>query len=132
MTVIVGVLVQDEHAMVILNKYPYNNGHLLVLPRVHEGEMENLSNETYQRVMELVRDSVKILKSVYECPGVNVGMNLGRAAGAGIPEHLHIHIIPRWGGDTNFFPLIAETKVVIETLEQSYERLIPYFKDLSS
>lgn len=121
------VLFADETVMVVMNKFPYNTGHLLVLPRRHEGEMIALSPKENARIFEMVQTCVGYLQKAYQPAGFNVGLNLGAGAGAGIPEHLHVHIIPRWNGDTNFFPLIAQTKVVVETLEQTYDRLIPYF-----
>ena len=126
------VLCADETVMVIMNKFPYNTGHLLVLPRRHEGEMTALTPVENERVFAMVQSCVGILREAYEPAGFNVGLNLGAGAGAGIPEHLHTHVIPRWNGDTNFFPLIAQTKVVVETLEQTYDRLIPYFNRQSS
>ncbi len=116
-------LIKTKFSMAVLNKYPYNNGHLLIIPKRHCGELTELSSEEYQDLMELLRKSMKVLKSVYGCEGMNLGMNHGSVAGAGIPKHLHWHIIPRWFGDVNFFPLIAETKVVVESLESSYHRI---------
>ncbi len=116
-------LVKTKQSMVVLNKYPYNNGHLLVLPRRHCGELLQLNSAEYSDLMELLRQSVKVIQKVYGCEGLNIGMNHGAVAGAGIPAHLHWHIIPRWAGDVNFFPLIAETKVVVESLESSYHRI---------
>lgn len=124
------LLYRGEHAMVIMNKYPYNTGHLLVLPTRHCGDLLALTDEENAAVSDLLRKSVAILTKVYNPNGLNVGLNLGEASGAGIPEHLHFHVIPRWRGDTNFFPLVANTKVVVETLEQTFERLIPYFRRL--
>lgn len=123
-------LYQTKHAMVLLNKYPYNSGHLLVLPVRHCGDITELSQEEYQGVSALLFETVKVVKKVYSCEGLNLGMNHGRVAGAGIPDHLHWHVIPRWHGDTNFFPLIAETKAMPETLEQSYNKLSPNFQEL--
>ena len=119
-----------EHAMVILNKYPYNTGHTLVLPVRHCGNLSELSGEEYSELSEILRSAFEIVENAYQCEGVNLGMNHGQAAGAGLPDHLHWHIIPRWVGDTNFFPLICETKVHPESLEQSYERLSKEFKKL--
>ena len=116
-------LVKTKHSMVVMNKYPYNNGHLLVIPRRHCGEINRLTSEEYTDLMNLLRKAMSVLGKVYGCEGMNVGMNHGAVAGAGIPAHLHWHIIPRWFGDVNFFPLIAETKVVVESLETSYHRL---------
>jgi ATP adenylyltransferase len=121
------VLYADDRVMVIMNKYPYNTGHLLVLPRRHEGLMQDLTTDEVQVVFLMVQRCVEVLQEVYKPAGFNVGLNLGASAGAGIPEHLHTHVIPRWNGDTNFFPLIAQTKVVVETLEQTFDRLINYF-----
>lgn len=116
--------------MVVLNKYPYNNGHVLVLPIRHTGDFVGLSEAEQRDIHALLLETVRILTSLYEPAGFNVGLNLGAAAGAGIPDHLHYHIVPRWRGDTNFFPLLAGTKVVVETLEQTYARLLPSFERL--
>ena len=123
-------LYKGKEAMVILNKYPYNTGHLLVIPLRHCGELSDLTESEFLGVNQLLRTSVEILKKEYACAGLNIGMNHGKVAGAGIPDHLHWHIIPRWFGDTNFFPLIAETKVHPETLEQCFERLKPHFANI--
>jgi ATP adenylyltransferase len=122
------VIYKTRYSMVILNKYPYNVGHLLVLPQVHGGDPVKLSTKVYLDVQETVLKCVDILQRVYEPAGLNIGANLGKAAGAGIPQHLHYHVIPRWRGDLNFFQLVAESKTVIETVEQTYRRLLPYFK----
>lgn len=122
------VLAQDDHTMVLMNKYPYNTGHLLILPRQHIGNIWDLSEDVNQRLAYWLKAAGKILTKELGCHGLNMGMNHGQVAGAGIPEHLHWHIVPRWGGDTNFFPLIAETKVLPESLEQTYARLKPHFQ----
>lgn len=116
-----------EKAIVILNKFPYNNGHILVLPKRHTGEFLELTKEEHAEIADCMTRSIAAIKDAYNCAGFNCGLNLGAASGAGIPEHIHYHIVPRWNGDTNFFPLLAETKVVVETLEQTYARLLPYF-----
>lgn len=118
---------QTEHSMVILNKFPYNSGHILVIPRRHCGDLLKLSDEESADLHQTLREAMRALKEVYQPGGMNIGMNHGATAGAGIPDHLHYHLIPRWSGDLNFFPLIAETKVVVESLEQTYERLLRYF-----
>lgn len=123
------VVYRNTSAFVMLNKYPYNTGHLLVVPHRHVGDLDSLSDEEFFDLQVLLRKSGTILKRAYSCEGMNIGMNWGKIAGAGIPDHLHWHLVPRWLGDTNFFPLLAGTKVLPETLEQTYERLIPYFKD---
>lgn len=124
------VLFKSKYSMVVLNKYPYNSGHLLILPQAHIGSLLDLKNEQYLDLMLLMKESTRILYKAYGCDALNLGMNHGRVAGAGIPDHLHWHLIPRWSGDTNFFPLIAETKVLPETIGQSYKKLKPYFKNL--
>ncbi|MGE4131195.1 MAG: HIT family protein [Bdellovibrionales bacterium] len=121
------VLAQDEKTFVVMNKFPYNSGHLLILPREHLGDLAALDETVSQSMDRWIRISLRILKAELNCHGFNIGMNCGAVAGAGIPDHMHWHIVPRWGGDTNFFPLIAETKVLPETLEQTYKRLKPHF-----
>lgn len=118
---------KTAHSMVILNKYPYNTGHLLILPQRHEGQLDLLSAEEMSDSALTIQKCLKILKEEYKCQGFNIGLNHGDVAGAGIPAHLHWHIIPRWFGDTNFFPLIAETKVQVESLETTFNRLRKYF-----
>jgi ATP adenylyltransferase len=120
-------LFKSKLSQIVLNKYPYNNGHLLVLPLRHVGKMWDLTAEEKSDLFNLVDQCFTALRDVYEPNGINMGMNHGQSSGAGIPDHLHIHVIPRWSGDVNFFPIIAETKVVIESLEDSYARLKEYF-----
>lgn len=124
------VLYKDRSWMVLLNKYPYNNGHILIVPRRHVADFEKLSDKDLSHMQVLMKNALKILRKTYNPNGFNLGMNLGEVAGAGIPNHLHYHAIPRWAADTNFFPLIAETKLVVETCEQSYNRLKPAFAAL--
>ena len=124
------VLAQSRHAVVMMNKYPYNNGHLLIAPKRHENSLANLPLPEYSELSEVLRRAVEITKQVYNPGGVNVGMNLGKCAGAGIADHLHWHIVPRWEGDTNFMPVIGETRVMPQHLADSYDRLLPHFKDL--
>jgi ATP adenylyltransferase len=114
---------QTKYSMLVLNKYPYNNGHILVIPKKHIGDIWGLTNAEYKDLTLLLRKAIKVLYDVYDCDGVNMGLNHGAVAGAGIPEHLHFHVIPRWRGDVNFFPLIAECKVLVESLEDSYKKL---------
>jgi ATP adenylyltransferase len=122
------VLERRELAFVTLAKYPYNPGHLLVLPTRHVGDLEEVEPDEAAEVFELLRRSAAALSETLEPHGFNIGLNLGRAAGAGIPEHLHWHVVPRWSGDTNFMPVIGETRVLPELLEQTYERLAPRFR----
>ena len=119
---------KTKHSMVVLNKFPYNSGHVLVLPQQHCGDLLKLKNEEFLDLNETVRKTMAALQETYEPGVINMGLNHGAVAGAGIPEHLHYHLIPRWSGDLNFFPLIAETKVLVESLEQTYDRLSSYFK----
>lgn len=121
------ILYIGKSGVVIMNKFPYNTGHLLVLPKRHNGNFPELTKEENRELADLLQISSEILLKELGCQGLNLGLNHGAVAGAGIPEHLHWHIVPRWGGDTNFFPLIAETKALPETLEQTYNRLRPHF-----
>ena len=118
----------DNDVMVFLNKYPYNSGHVLVLPRVHTGELHLLPEETYLNVSRMLQRVVRYVKEEFQPKAMNIGMNLGAVAGAGIPDHLHYHVIPRWDGDTNFFPIIAKTKIISMGLKETYDRLKPYFE----
>jgi ATP adenylyltransferase len=114
-------------AWVTLAKYPYNPGHLLVLPVRHEGDLEALSADESAAISALIRRSVTVLREASDPHGFNIGLNVGRVAGAGIPDHLHWHVIPRWGGDSNFMPVIGQTRVLPELLSETYERLKPGF-----
>lgn len=122
------VVERDERAFVMLNKYPYNNGHLLVAPIRHVADLEALEPEEATALMESVRRVVGILKQAYRPDGLNLGMNMGRVAGAGVDEHLHFHVLPRWNGDTNFMSVCAETRVISEALAVTWETLSPFFR----
>lgn len=124
------VLYKGKLSMTLLNKYPYNGGHMLVLPTRHEGSLLKLSSEEYISVNILLKSSLSILKDVFNPDAVNIGVNMGVDAGAGLPDHLHYHIVPRWKGDTNFFPITANSKVLPSDLETVYSKLSPEFKDL--
>jgi len=117
------VVYRGEHVYVILNRYPYTSGHLMVVPYKHKPDLDAFSSETRNEMMELVSDCIQILRVDYSAQGFNLGANIGSAAGAGIPKHFHFHIVPRWGGDTNFMSAIGETRVVPEALEDSYSRI---------
>lgn len=123
------VLARDGLAFVTLAKYPYNPGHLLVLPVRHAAELEDLSPEETAAIANLIRRSLRALRATSDPQGFNVGLNLGSAAGAGIPGHLHWHVVPRWGGDTNFMPVVGQTRVLPELLEQTYAKLRPGFDE---
>jgi ATP adenylyltransferase len=125
------ILARSAHSFVILNRYPYNNGHLMVVPRRHTAEFTALPHGELSDLHRLLQDSVGVVTEVYQPAGFNIGMNVGKAAGAGIADHLHYHLVPRWMGDTNFMPLLAETKVLVEHLMASYDRLKPRFDLLS-
>ena len=123
------VLRQTPYSLVMLNKYPYNSGHLLLAPKRHTNQLSALLLEEYQDLCELLRSSVNIVLKALRPGGVNLGMNLGRCAGAGVEDHLHWHVVPRWDGDTNFMPVVGETRVISQHLLESYDRLSPFFKD---
>jgi ATP adenylyltransferase len=114
---------KSKYSQVVVNKYPYNSGHVLVLPLRHIGDIMQLSIEEYSDLHLTLKLAIKVIQSVYQPHGLNLGMNHGVTGGAGIPDHLHYHIVPRWNGDLNFFPLIAETKLVIETAESTFKKL---------
>lgn len=125
------ILHRTSFSFVILNKYPYNNGHLMVVPLRHTPEIQTLSVEEQLDLSQLTQHCVKALKELYQPEGFNIGMNLGAAGGAGIREHLHNHIVPRWMGDTNFMPVLADVKTMPQHLEESFQQLAPYFRRLS-
>lgn len=125
------MIFRSQHSFVVLNKFPYNAGHLLVLPRREVGDPEDLSAEEYADLMQAVLRAKKLLRVAMAPDGFNVGFNLGAAAGAGIPTHLHAHIVPRWNGDTNFMPVIGSARVLPEALEVLWEKLRNHLADLS-
>jgi len=114
---------RGERCFVILNKFPYTNGHLMVAPFEHVASLPEVDRETIAEIMGLAQQAMTILERIYSPHGYNVGFNQGRVAGAGIEHHIHMHVVPRWGGDTNFMPVLADTRVMPQTLEQSYEAL---------
>jgi len=124
------ILYVGRLSMVMMNRYPYNNGHLLVAPRSHKAELKDLTAEESADLLDLVRDSIEIMKRIFRPNGFNVGLNLGRVAGAGVEAHMHFHIVPRWSGDTNFMTVFADVRVVPEHLEASFDRLLPHFSAL--
>jgi ATP adenylyltransferase len=125
------VVVSSPHAFVMLNRYPFAAGHLMVLPHAHVESLEDLEPHVHDALFQLVRESVTRLRRAVGPEGMNVGINLGAAAGAGIAEHLHVHIVPRWAGDTNFMPVVTDTRVVPQALEETRKHLEPYFADLA-
>jgi len=110
-------------AFVILNRYPYTSGHVMVVPFAHKPNLEELDASTRAEMMELTSQSTVVLRNIYRTKSFNVGVNIGEAAGAGVKEHVHIHIVPRWVGDTNFMSTLAETRVLPETLEDTWRRI---------
>jgi len=121
------VLGRTGRTFAMLNKYPYNNGHLMVIPRSHASDVHALPAEEYGELCAMLRIALRLVGRAYDAQGANLGMNIGKAAGAGIADHIHWHVVPRWGGDTNFMPVLADTKVMIEHLEGTYARLRPLF-----
>ena len=118
------VLWSDEHVVVLMNRYPYSNGHLLVAPKAHKAEPEELTDAEHLAVGKATTDAVALLRRAVSAQGFNVGMNLGRVAGAGVPGHLHQHVVPRWGGDTNFMHVVGEVPVIPEATGRLYDELL--------
>ena len=125
------VVLRGRRAYVILNLYPYNNGHLMVVPTRHLAALEALTHDEQLELMQLARLSEMALNEAYRPQGINVGINLGKAAGAGIENHLHIHLVPRWSGDTNFMTAVGQTRVLPEDLRETAARLRPIFERLA-
>lgn len=118
-----GVLSQTEHSFAVLNAFPYGSGHVLILPRRHLADVKDLSTDEYRDFTDLLRRVIEALDVTYGADGMNVGLNLGKAAGAGIPKHLHAHALPRWNGDTNFMTSIGETRVLPEALSSTWSKV---------
>jgi ATP adenylyltransferase len=114
---------RGERCFVILNKFPYTNGHLMVAPYEHVASLQELDAETIAELMELAQRGMNALETSYSPHGYNVGFNQGRVAGAGVEHHIHMHVVPRWGGDTNFMPVLGDTRVMNQTLEDSYRQV---------
>lgn len=117
------IVLRATHNFVILNLYPYNSAHLMVVPYSHTADLVGLDADTAIEMMTLVQRMVRAIAEEYNPEGFNIGMNLGRVAGAGVADHLHMHVVPRWAGDTNFMPIVGATKVMPELLETTYDRL---------
>jgi len=122
------ILYRGNYNFILLNKYPYNPGHLMIAPHKHLSSFERAKKEYTDEMGDLLKLSLRVLKKNYSPHGFNTGMNLGNSAGAGVADHYHLHVIPRWIGDSNFMPLIGNTKVTIEDLNMTYERLLPLFQ----
>lgn len=121
------VLFKGKKCFIIMNKYPYCNGHLMIIPKRHIFDFSKVTSEEHQEMGELLSLSTRVLKKVFHTKGFNIGMNLGEAGGAGIKDHLHYHVVPRWPGDHNYMPIIGHTKVMPEYIKETYERLRPHF-----
>ena len=117
------IIQRTKHCFSVLNIYPYNNGHLMVLPKRHVEDLAQLKRAEREELMDLLEHSQKLLDAVVKPTGYNIGINLGRAAGAGFPGHLHIHVVPRWLGDVNFMPVVSDTRVISQALKSVYKRL---------
>ena len=117
------VLARSERSFAVLNLYPYGSGHLMVMPLRHVGELDGLDDEEAADLFRVLRQSVVAVRTAYEPDGMNIGANLGRAAGAGVPGHLHLHVLPRWAADTNFMTTVAETRVLPEGLDAAWRKL---------
>lgn len=124
------ILVRGRVSYVVLNLYPYNNGHLMVVPNRHVANLQGLTAEERDELMRFTRDGEAALTEAYKPQGINVGINLGRSAGAGVVDHLHVHMVPRWTGDTNFMAVVGETRVIPEDLAATKQRLQPIFQRL--
>ena len=120
-------LFRNDQALVMLNRFPYTNGHLMVAPIAHQARLFESSDESLRTLIRLTAEAQRILSDVYHPEGFNVGMNFGQVAGAGVADHYHMHIVPRWGGDSNFMTVTAQTRIVPEDLEGTFERLLPHF-----
>lgn len=121
------VVARGRYCFVIMNRFPYNSGHVMVVPTRHSGNLQELNDGELAEMFRYIDYSVRVAKRVLHSDGFNVGMNLGRAAGAGIVDHLHVHVVPRWVGDTNFMPVLSEVKVISEHLQATYQKLADGF-----
>lgn len=122
------VVHRTPHSFVCLNKFPYTSGHVMVIPRAHGADLTALPSDAFADLNDTLRRTVEVLRATYRPDGMNVGMNLGRAGGAGIVDHLHWHVVPRWLGDNNFMPVLAETRVIVEHLDTTWERIREGFR----
>jgi len=118
------VLYRDEHCFVVMNRYPYTPGHFMIIPHRHTDKLEVLESEVWLHIADLAQKGVRLLKESFNAQGVNIGMNLGGAAGAGIADHIHLHLVPRWRGDTNFITSVAETRVYSTDFEKIYQKIL--------
>ena len=120
------ILYRGKKAIVLLNRYPYIAGHLMVAPIQHTAEIDLIDTETHQEMWDLMNKAIKILKVSVQPDGFNIGINLGKVSGAGLKTHIHIHIVPRWSGDTNFMPILANTRAISEALDETYGKFLQH------
>ena len=125
------ILYRGDFSFIIMNLYPYNNGHILILPYKKISNMEDLNDNELLEIMKLAQEAMLIFKRKMNAEGFNFGLNMGKAAGAGIKEHLHYHLVPRWSGDNNFMPTIGNTKVIVQGLLETYDLIFPEFKKIN-
>jgi ATP adenylyltransferase len=123
------IVLRAPRSVVVLNRFPYNNGHLLIAPRAHKGNLHELDADELLESMETLRRMVRVLDDALHPDGYNIGLNLGHAAGAGLPGHLHWHVVPRWNGDTNFMPIFTDTKVIAQSLDALFDLLTARTQD---
>lgn len=123
------ILYRSHHAFIIMNLYPYNNGHLMIVPYQHAQDLDGIADDVLTDLITLTRKAQNIMKQVFAAQGFNIGINVGKAAGAGIDEHIHIHIVPRWAGDTNFMPVLGDIKVIPQHIWAAYDLLLPFFRE---
>jgi ATP adenylyltransferase len=125
------IVYRSKLCFVMLNKYPYNNGHLMIVPYLHESDLTKIPDDIVMEMQRTIKKSIQAVTNTMLPHGINIGINIGRTAGAGIDDHLHYHLVPRWDGDTNFMPIIGETKVVSEALADSWKKLFDEFRNLT-
>lgn len=121
------IVYRGRYSFIILNTYPYTSGHVMIVPYEHVDELQKLSPEAAHEIIDLSSKTERVLHQVYHPEGVNLGMNIGKAAGAGVAGHIHMHVLPRWTADSNFMTVVAETRILPESLEITYDRLLPFF-----
>ena len=118
-----GVLYRDKDFFIVMNKYPYSPGHFMIIPNYHTANLEDLDENVAMDIMAFAQKGIRLLKDILNAQGVNIGMNLGKIAGAGIAEHIHLHLVPRWGGDTNFITTVGDTRVYSSDFDEIYKKL---------
>ncbi len=122
------ILFRGPRSYIVMNLYPYNSGHLMIVPYRHGAELGELPETDGAELMREVGRATRVLRQAFGAEGFNIGLNLGKPAGAGVLDHLHVHVVPRWAGDTNFMPVLADTKVMPDYLETTYDKLVPFFR----